>query len=235
MQQKKSLTLIYCRIIFVFIFVENFWHCITCSRFHPQHLHRTGMWGTWSPDNWTFVHMWPLRDMKGAGPHSQHNWPSWRQTNRLGTRINVIPRDILQLCYKCYWGQATCSGVNKTLHPASAVRYHLSKWHCAVCFSFSRLLWLDICQWSLPLSLYAHILEATYLSTQDEKWALSFGQRLVCDFISRKLQHRGDWLIDAHAKYKPSSFFNAPTPAEFQYALLLDYTTLKRVAQNLTL
>ncbi len=42
-------------------------------------------------------------------------------------------------------------------------------------------------------------------------------------------------MIDAHAKYKPSSFFNAPTAAEFQYALLLDYTTLKRVAQNFTL
>lgn len=33
----------------------------------------------------------------------------------------------------------------------------------------------------------------------------------------------------------PALFFNAPTAAEFQYALLLDYTALKRVAQNITL
>lgn len=135
-----------------------FRHFNPCSHFHPQHLRCTRMWGAWSPGNWTFVHMWPLRDMKGTGPHSQHKWTSWQQLNR---HIDVILRDILQLCYKCYSGQATCSSVNKTSHPASAVRYHLSKWHYAVCFPPSWLLWLDICQRSLPLSLFTHILEAT--------------------------------------------------------------------------
>lgn len=137
--------------------VVNFWRFNTCSCSHPQHLHRTGMWGAWSPDNWTFVRMWPLGVMKGAGPHSQRNWPSLTTTEQAGITYRRYPRDILQLCYKCYSGQATCSSVNKTSHPAS--QWDITSQNDTV--SLSWLLWLDICQWSLPLSLYTHIVEAT--------------------------------------------------------------------------
>lgn len=146
----------------------SFRHFNACRHFHPQHLYHTRTCGAWLPGNSTFFHMWPLRDMKGAGPHSQHKWTSWQQLNR---HIGVILRDILQLCYKCYSGQATCSSVNKTSHPASAVRYHLSKWHYAVCFS-PLMTVMAIHLSEVPSLLFIHSHIRGYL-TQHTSWKMN--------------------------------------------------------------
>lgn len=113
------------------------------------------------------LHMWPLGDMKGAGPHSQRNWPSLTTTEQAGITYRRYPRDISQLCYKCYSGQATCSSVNKTSHPASAVRYHLSKRHR---FPLMTVMARHLSVVPSPLFIHSHI--RGYL-TQHTSWKMN--------------------------------------------------------------
>lgn len=135
-----------------------------------------------SPDLCSYV---SARGYKGVGPYSQHNWLSWQQLNGAGTPTDIILKHIFQLCYKHYWGQTTCSCVNKSWDITSQSDTMPSAFLIAGYLSaLSSLLFIN-----------SHITAMSL--TSHNKTTLSFHQTLVCDCIIQKVQRRDERVTDA--------------------------------------